>query len=670
MWRIFGCRGDTDDDIILAAADMAANAGMDVINLSLGGGVSAWGEDALAVALSNLADRGIVVVVAHGNEGRDGIARTPSPAIGEHVLAVGSVDNANKLGHLLRVYHKGYELGSYEYTLTDGSQFVLNGTDIEFTTLIPRLTESNETNEMGCHPIMQDIINKVVLVKRGGCNFGQKAMQVQNAGGVGILIYNTDMNEEPVTIDLRRYFRVRIPVASLNGQDGLSLLRHYYGANDTKQMTMKFISEVMPIKNVGLMSVFSTWGPDPELHVKPDIAGVGGHMYSTFPMEMGAYTTMSGTSMATPYVSGCIALLMEAIGKKSPESIVRHLLNYAKPVYSSDGVNLESMAKQGSGLIQIYDSIMASTNVVPYKIPLNDTDHFRTSTELTIENTSNYTKKIYQLNHIPSLAVSGYNFKKSAVPTKQGKYKVTSGSVQFESETIVLGPLEKKNITVHFEQPSLEQQNNTDPVPPLVYGGFLELLQVEENGDAMNDKSIHVPYFGVLGNQRDLPIFDTIQGYPYIGNGSGKRIQPDKTSNNTSPVYNFNQGEKLHLYVRLGSPTALLKCELMKDDKVVGYVSRFHNAWVPRNDNSHDNYDYSINWNGHVAMDYRKSLSPSAAAAAAALAAEERGLPPTIKTHPAEPGIYHLRLSALKIFGDSELDNDWETWNSFDFRIE
>lgn len=137
---------------------------------------------------------------------------------------------------------------------------MLDGTDTEFTTLVPRhrmkaTFEATEANEAGCDPIMQDIVNKVVLVKRGGCDFGQKAMQVQNVGGAGILIYNTQMDEDPVTIDLHRYSRVRIPVASLNGQDGLSLLRHYYGASDTKQMTMKFISEVMPIKNVGLMSV-------------------------------------------------------------------------------------------------------------------------------------------------------------------------------------------------------------------------------------------------------------------------------------------------------------------------------------------------------------------------------------------------------------------------------
>lgn len=91
---------------------------------------------------------------------------------------------------------------------------------------------------------------------------------------------------------------------------------------------------------------------------------------------------------------------------------------------------------------------------------------------------------------------------------------MVNGSVLFDSDTIVLDRLEKKNITVHFEQPILDhpqqQQNDSKPMPPLVYGGFLQLRQVEENGDAVDDKAIHVPYFGVLGNQRDLPIFDRI----------------------------------------------------------------------------------------------------------------------------------------------------------------
>ena len=57
----------------------------------------------MAVALSNVGDLGVMVVVAQGNEGNDGIARTPSPSIGHHVLAAGSIDNKNKLAQGFKV---------------------------------------------------------------------------------------------------------------------------------------------------------------------------------------------------------------------------------------------------------------------------------------------------------------------------------------------------------------------------------------------------------------------------------------------------------------------------------------------------------------------------------------------------------------------------------------
>jgi hypothetical protein len=44
---------------------------------------------------------------------------------------------------------------------------------------------------------------------------------------------------------------------------------------------------------------------------------------------------------------------MQATGKAPPTSIIQHLLNSAQPIPSSDGIHLESMAKQGSGLVQV-----------------------------------------------------------------------------------------------------------------------------------------------------------------------------------------------------------------------------------------------------------------------------------------------------------------------------
>lgn len=47
----------------------------------------------------------------------------------------------------------------------------------------------------------------------------------------------------------------------------------------------------------GYMSDFSSWGPTWELAMNPQISGPGANILSTFPMAMGGYRVMSGTSM-------------------------------------------------------------------------------------------------------------------------------------------------------------------------------------------------------------------------------------------------------------------------------------------------------------------------------------------------------------------------------------
>lgn len=54
----------------------------------------------------------------------------------------------------------------------------------------------------------------------------------------------------------------------------------------------------------------STWGPSGDFRFLPSLAAPGNGVMSTFPRSWGGYGVLSGTSMAAPYVAGCIALVI------------------------------------------------------------------------------------------------------------------------------------------------------------------------------------------------------------------------------------------------------------------------------------------------------------------------------------------------------------------------
>lgn len=120
---------------------------------------------------------------------------------------------------------------------------------------------------------------------------------------------------------------------------------------------------------------------------------------STYPD--GQWMVLSGTSMANPYVAGSAALLLQVRGKSAAKSVRSLLQTTAQIVPSSrsDGALPQTLAWQGSGLINMKAALNSQTTVSPAVVLLNDTAHWSAEHTITITN-SGKDSETYSLAHV------------------------------------------------------------------------------------------------------------------------------------------------------------------------------------------------------------------------------------------------------------------------------
>lgn len=90
------------------------------------------------------------------------------------------------------------------------------------------------------------------------------------------------------------------------------------------------------------------------------------------------------------------------------------------------------------------------------------------------------------------------------MPLITPKYQVSQANITFDKNSIELSANESIRLLVQIEQPDRSAiMNHT------IYGGYLKIMSKPVD-DAMEDENLsYVPFFGTVGNQKDLPILDT-----------------------------------------------------------------------------------------------------------------------------------------------------------------
>jgi subtilisin family serine protease len=479
-YRVFGCEGSTDADIVLAAMERALADGMDVVNMSIGAGFQTWPQYPTAVGADALVDAGVVVVTSIGNSGQFGIYSASAPGVGRKVIGVGSIDNSH-VGVASFILNPGGSV--IGYTTLSGTATAAGPPAPPTTGTTPEIvfvgrgcvdgdlaTPGNQTD-----PYLADPAGKVALIVRGVCSFNEKYDRAATAGAAGVIVQNSVPGIFfGGSVVSRGIFGIAVSQA-----DGNTI---HAAPSPTATWTDTMID--VPNPTGGLISTFSSFGLTAELALKPDIAAPGGLIRSTVPIEQGRYAVISGTSMASPHVAGAAALLLEARPAATPAAVQTALMNSADPAVWSGNPSLgflDYVHRQGAGMVDIDDAITATTTVTPAKLSLGEgTGAAATNETLTITNHGT-TPVTYALSHQAALA-TGSTFVPGAF--------TTAATVGFASTPVTVPGGASVDVNVTITPPTSQGR---------VYGGYLVITPAGRS-------PLRVPYAGFSGDYQLIQV--------------------------------------------------------------------------------------------------------------------------------------------------------------------
>ncbi len=364
-----------------------------------------------------------------------------------------------------------------------------------------------------------DVKGKIALIKRGYNTFEEKAALAEEMGAAGVIIYNN------VSGDIRMNVgEVKIPVCSISQDDGEELAKAGSGkiVISRSQTSGPFISD------------FSSWGPTPDLQIKPEITAHGGAILSAVPGE--SYDRISGTSMATPNISGVTALLRQYVmnnkdifGYDADTDAVeitamvnRLLMSTADITFGKNGLPY-AVRKQGAGLANLTDSAATKAYIATYNKDGSVMDKSKIELGDDPDKTGVYTLNFGIVNFGSSTLSYdlGYYVLTEGVSetkTAQGETTVTeeayelkgakveiisvSGGTQ-NGNTISVDGGKTANVSIRI---TLSNENKKYLNESFENGMYVEGFIMLDNADDAQDLSF--PYLAFYGDWTKAPLFD------------------------------------------------------------------------------------------------------------------------------------------------------------------
>ena len=320
---------------ILNAVDAAIEDGMDVLNLSLGGGYHG-NNDLLAHGLDNAVEGGVVVAVSAGNEG-PGQGTVGSPGRARNVITVGASTNQHFVGQPV--------------TYPAGGGTTIGAAVGEFDALPTASFDLFDTQSDGCASVDPGASGKLALINRGTCTFSQKVANAKAAGAIAVIIIN-NVAGDPTAMARTAGFDDDLPAVMIGKSEGAALRASGATTVSAVATFQEFITEA----NRDILAGFSSQGPtNVDFAAKPDLTSVGVNVLSscvsTDPVDCGEspWAFLSGTSMSTPHIAGSAAVLLQLHDDWSPAQIKSALVNRADLVVKDAATGLHDIGPTAQG---------------------------------------------------------------------------------------------------------------------------------------------------------------------------------------------------------------------------------------------------------------------------------------------------------------------------------
>ena len=607
-YRVFGCEGSTESDIMLAAMERALADGMDVLNMSIGSAFQ-WPQYPTAVASDRLVNKGMVVVASIGNSGANGLYSAGAPGLGQKVIGVAAFDNTNLFLPYFTV--NGTNIGYI--TMTFSIPAPTSGT--EEVVYVGRGCVDSDANTAGLQtdPYLADPAGKVALIARGACSFGEKATRAIAAGATAVLIYNSSPGVFSGTLGAP--LPVARPVVGISQADGLFIQNQ--AAPIMMTWSDQMASFAAPLATANLISSFSSYGLSPDLALKPDIGAPGGNIYSSYPLELGGYATISGTSMSSPHVAGAVALLLQAHPDLSAQSVRDVLQNSADPHIwwgAPTSSFLDNVHRQGAGMLDIDDAILATTLVTPAKIATGELQAGPFVQTLTVSNFGT-TAVTYNLSHAPALSTGPNTF----VPSFVTGY----ATVAFSAPTVTVPAGGSATVSVTITA-------NAGLTDKSQYGGYVKFTPVG-GGQAYT-----VPYGGFKGDYQSIQVMTG--GFPYLT----KQTATGGFTTDLPAAFTMQGADIPFVLLHLNHQSRQLKMEVFNATSGKAWHAFAKDEYLPRNSTA----------TGFFAFPFGGQTIAGN------------------KVYTVPDGSYVIKVSVLKALGDANNPADWETWTSPAFTID